>query len=55
VMGLSMMLTGMLSGVLQGALGYRAFFVFALLASLPPIVLAWFAPFKKAQVEPLSA
>ncbi|MET0344523.1 MAG: MFS transporter [Polyangiales bacterium] len=47
VMGLSMMLTGMLSGTLQEWLGYQAFFVFVLAASLPPIVLAWTAPFAR--------
>lgn len=47
VMGLSMMVTGMLSGMLQEALGYRAFFVFVLVASVPPIVLAWLAPFRR--------
>lgn len=55
VMGLSMMLTGMLSGVLQEALGYRAFFVFVLVASVPPIVLAWLAPFKSAEADSLTA
>ena len=45
VMGLSMMLTGMLSGVLQEALGFQAFFAFVVVASVPPVLLAWRAPF----------
>ncbi|HEX6241427.1 MAG TPA: MFS transporter [Polyangiales bacterium] len=45
IMGLCMMLTGMLSGMLQEQLGYQQFFVFVLLASVPPVVLALMAPF----------
>jgi PAT family beta-lactamase induction signal transducer AmpG len=45
LMGLSMMLTGMASGVLQEWLGHQAFFAAVLVASVPPIVLAWLAPF----------
>lgn len=45
LMGLSMMLTGMVSGVIQQATGYQTFFVIALLASVPPLLFAWFAPF----------
>jgi PAT family beta-lactamase induction signal transducer AmpG len=45
LMGLSMMLTGMVSGALQEWLGHQAFFAAVLVASVPPIVLAWLAPF----------
>jgi PAT family beta-lactamase induction signal transducer AmpG len=45
IMALTMMLTGMVSGKIQEVLGYQHFFVFVLLASVPPIVIAWFAPF----------
>jgi PAT family beta-lactamase induction signal transducer AmpG len=45
LMGLCMMLTGMVSGKLQALLGYQAFFLVALAASVPPILLAWRAPF----------
>lgn len=56
IMGLSMMLTGMLSGALQEWLGYRDFFLFVLAASVPPIVLALLAPFTEpADVAPSSA
>jgi PAT family beta-lactamase induction signal transducer AmpG len=48
IMGLSMMLTGMLSGYLQEWLGYQAFFAFVVAASVPPVVLAWTAPFTRA-------
>lgn len=45
IMALAMMSTGMVSGAIQAALGYQHFFIFVLLASVPPIVIAWFAPF----------
>lgn len=45
IMALAMMLTGMVSGKLEEWLGYRHFFIFVLVASIIPIVLAWFAPF----------
>jgi PAT family beta-lactamase induction signal transducer AmpG len=45
IMALNMMLTGMVSGRIQAWLGYQAFFGFVLLASIPPIVISWFAPF----------
>ena len=44
-MALNMMLTGIVSGRIQTWLGYQAFFGFVLLASLPPIVISFFAPF----------
>jgi PAT family beta-lactamase induction signal transducer AmpG len=45
VMALNMMLTGMVSGRIQAALHYPNFFLFVLLASIPPVIIAWFAPF----------
>jgi MFS transporter, PAT family, beta-lactamase induction signal transducer AmpG len=45
VMGLCMMSTGMVSGVLQQAVGYQGFFVVVLAASVLPLVVAWNAPF----------
>jgi MFS transporter, PAT family, beta-lactamase induction signal transducer AmpG len=57
VMGLCMMSTGVVSGYLQHALGYRSFFVLVLAASVPPVVLAWIAPFRDgpAEAEPVEA
>jgi PAT family beta-lactamase induction signal transducer AmpG len=49
LMGLSMMLTGTVSGALQEWLGHQAFFAFVLVASVPPVVLAWFAPFGSSE------
>ncbi len=46
VMALTLLVTGTISGQIQELLGYRAFFVFVLLASVPPVVFAWLAPFE---------
>ena len=54
IMALTMMLTGMVSGKIQELLGYQHFFLFVLLASVPPILIAWFAPFPHTE-EPLPA
>ena len=35
----------MLSGLVQEKLGYQHFFIFCLIASIPSVVAAWFAPF----------
>jgi PAT family beta-lactamase induction signal transducer AmpG len=48
VMGLCMMSTGMASGVLQQAVGYPAFFVLVLAASIVPLLVVWKAPFPVA-------
>jgi PAT family beta-lactamase induction signal transducer AmpG len=48
VMGLCMMSTGMVSGILQQAVGYQGFFVVVLAASVLPLVVAWNAPFPVA-------
>jgi PAT family beta-lactamase induction signal transducer AmpG len=45
IMALCMMLTGMVSGSIQQWLGHRLFFIFVLIASVPPILIAWRAPF----------
>jgi PAT family beta-lactamase induction signal transducer AmpG len=54
IMALNMMLTGIVSGRIQTWLGYQAFFGFVLLASLPPIIISFFAPFG-ATAEPEAA
>jgi PAT family beta-lactamase induction signal transducer AmpG len=43
-MGLCMMVTGMVSGALQHALGYQAFFVVVLVCALPSIAVTLLAP-----------
>ena len=46
IMALNMMLTGMVSGRIQTVLHYPMFFAFVLAASIPPVVIAWLAPFR---------
>jgi MFS transporter, PAT family, beta-lactamase induction signal transducer AmpG len=45
LMGLSMMFTGMMSGPIQEAIGHANFFKVVLVASVPPVLFAAFAPF----------
>jgi PAT family beta-lactamase induction signal transducer AmpG len=45
IMAACMLVTGYLSGFIQPWLGHQSFFVFVLIASIPPIIIAWFAPF----------
>jgi PAT family beta-lactamase induction signal transducer AmpG len=50
-MGLCMMLTGMVSGALQQAVGYGWFFVIVLLAAVPSIAVTVLAPFAKEEAQ----
>jgi PAT family beta-lactamase induction signal transducer AmpG len=52
IMGLCMMSSGMASGYLQQALGYQAFFVAAICASILPIATTYFAPFHVETEDP---
>ena len=45
LMGLCGMLTGMVSGYLQEAMGYVNYFVFVMLATIPSFLACWYAPF----------
>jgi MFS transporter, PAT family, beta-lactamase induction signal transducer AmpG len=47
LMNLVLVPTQMLSGPLAERLGYRMFFVFVLVASIPSLLAAWFAPFPR--------
>ncbi|MBN1652368.1 MAG: MFS transporter [Deltaproteobacteria bacterium] len=51
IMGLCMMSTGMVSGALQEWLGYQTFFIFAMVVSLIPMVMAWNARFPVSEGE----
>lgn len=42
---LGVMLPGMISGLISDAVGYRAFFLWALLATIPAFLITWFVPF----------
>jgi PAT family beta-lactamase induction signal transducer AmpG len=45
LMLLCLLVTGMLSGLLQGAVGYRWFFVIAMVATIPSLLVTLWAPF----------
>jgi PAT family beta-lactamase induction signal transducer AmpG len=45
LMGLCGMVTGVISGHLQQALGYTCYFVFVMAATIPSFLACWFAPF----------
>lgn len=45
IMNLGVMLPGMMSGVVSDALGYRHFFVFVLVCTIPALLITWFVPF----------
>jgi PAT family beta-lactamase induction signal transducer AmpG len=48
LMNLVLIPTQMASGPLADLLGYKHFFLFVLLASVPSVFAAWFAPFTAA-------
>lgn len=48
IMNLGVMLPGMLSGYLSDVLGYRNFFVWVLVATIPAFIITWFIPFTYA-------
>lgn len=45
LMGLCGMVTGVISGHLQETMGYVAYFVFVMVATIPSFVATWYAPF----------
>jgi PAT family beta-lactamase induction signal transducer AmpG len=45
VMGLCGLVTGVVSGYLQEAMGYVSYFVFVMVATIPSFIATWFAPF----------
>ena len=45
IMNLGVMLPGMLSGYVSDWLGYRDFFVFVLVCTIPAFLIPWFVPF----------
>jgi PAT family beta-lactamase induction signal transducer AmpG len=56
LMNLVLIPTQMASGPLADALGYKGFFLFVLVASIPSIIAAWLAPLPNAVDEtPASA
>lgn len=45
IMNLGVMIPGMMSGYLSDAWGYKTFFVFVLLATIPAFIITYFVPF----------
>lgn len=45
IMNLGVMLPGMLSGFVSDWLGYRLFFIFVLVCTIPAFLITWFVPF----------
>jgi PAT family beta-lactamase induction signal transducer AmpG len=45
LMGLCNLVSGVLSGYMQEAMGYVSYFVFVMAASIPSFLVCWFAPF----------
>lgn len=45
IMNLGVMLPGMLSGFISDAIGYKSFFIFVLLATIPAFLITYFVPF----------
>lgn len=51
VMNLGFMIPSMVSGYVSDYLGYKNFFLWVLVATIPSFLVAWFVPFKKAEAE----
>ncbi|MDL2213141.1 MFS transporter [Bacteroides sp. OttesenSCG-928-D19] len=45
IMNLGVMLPGMMSGYLSDVLGYRNFFIWVMIATIPAFLVTWFVPF----------
>lgn len=45
IMNLGVMIPGMMSGYLSDALGYRNFFIWVLIATIPAFIVTWLVPF----------
>ena len=45
-MNLGVMVPGMISGWLSDLLGYSAFFIFVMVATIPAFLITWFVPFR---------
>lgn len=44
-MALTMMLSGMMCGAIQDAVGYKWFFIIVMIATIPSFIITWFVPF----------
>ncbi len=51
VMNLGFMLPSMISGYVSDFLGYKNFFLWVMIATIPSFLVAWFVPFKEVEKE----
>jgi PAT family beta-lactamase induction signal transducer AmpG len=51
LMSLGMMIPSMLSGFMSDYLGYRHFFLWVLIATIPSFLVTWFVPFSEPEPE----
>jgi len=51
MMNLGFMLPSMVSGYISDYLGYKNFFLWVMVATIPSFLVAWFVPFKKVEKE----
>lgn len=51
IMALGFMIPSMISGYLSDFVGYKLFFIFVLIATIPSFLITYFAPFKQEDTE----
>ena len=51
VMNLGFMLSSMVSGYISDFLGYKYFFLWVMIATIPSFFVAWFVPFNEMEKE----
>ncbi len=51
IMALGYNIPSMLSGYLSDFLGYREFFIWVLIATIPSFLVTWFVPFRDIEPE----
>jgi len=54
LMGMCGMLTGMVSGHLQEAMGYVSYFWLVMAATVPSFIVTWYAPFHHEEARPVA-
>jgi len=51
IMNLGMMIPSMLSGLISDWLGYRSFFIWVMIATIPSFIMTWLVPFRETESE----
>jgi PAT family beta-lactamase induction signal transducer AmpG len=51
IMNLGFMLPSMVSGYISDFLGYKKFFLWVMVATIPSFIVAWFVPFEEVEKE----